>query len=111
MFWHSSQGSNFDFILRSRYQLGFRSPTWDILFKNGIFLKGSIELFWDLEDSFFDNVVNRIRYDLGVGTYFSKAWRVELHYLLQDGRAIEQAFENPFRTKEHILRLRFFYQF
>jgi len=111
MFWHSGQGNSSDFILRSRYQLGFRSPTWDILLKNGIFLKGSIELFWDLEDSFFDKIVNRIRYDLGVGTYFSRAWRVELHYVLQDGRAIEQAFQNPFRSEEHILRLRLFYEF
>ncbi|MEX1350379.1 MAG: hypothetical protein AB1Z31_21905, partial [Desulfobacterales bacterium] len=43
-----------------------------------------------------DNFVNRIRYDLGAGTKVSDAWRVELHYVLQDGREIEDLFEDLF---------------
>lgn len=112
MLWLSGQRSDADFFtLRSRYRLGVGSPTYKVLFKNGIFWNGSLELFWDVETSFADNLVHRIRYDLGVGTHFSKAWRVELHYVLQDGRVIDQVFQNPFSSEEHILRLRLFYQF
>ena len=90
--------------------MGARSPNYDILFKNGIFLLGSVELFWNLEESIFDNFANRIRYDFGVGTKVTDAWRVQLHYILQDGRAIEDfSFRDPFDSEEHILRLRLFY--
>ena len=112
MFWLTSGESNFDFFtLRSRYQLGVTTPTYNVLFENGIYLNGTIELFWTLETSFLDNLVNRIRYDLGVGTKISDAWWVELHYVLQDGRMLDQIFQNPFGSEEHILRLRLFYHF
>ena len=112
MIWQTEGDSDFDFNLRGRYQLGVRSPNYDILFKNGIYLTGSVELFWNLEDSFTDKFVNRIRYDLGVGTQVSDAWRVQLHYVLQDGRAIEDdKFRDLFSSEEHILRLRLFYIF
>jgi hypothetical protein len=55
--------------------------------------------------------VNRIRYDLGVGTKVSDAWRIQLHYVLQDGKEIEQVFQDLFESEEHILRLRLFYTF
>jgi hypothetical protein len=58
-----------------------------------------------------DNFVNRIRYDIGAGTKVFEAWRVELRYVLQDGRAIEDLFNDPFSSDEHILRLRLFYTF
>ena len=111
MIWQTEGDSDFDFNLRGRYQLGVRSPNYDILFKNGIYLTGSVELFWNLEDSFTDKFVNRIRYDLGVGTQVSDAWRVQLHYVLQDGKAIEQVFQDLLDSEEHILRLRLFYTF
>ena len=111
MTWQTEGESDSDFTLRSRYQLGFRSPNYDIIFKNGIYLSGSIELFWNLDSSFTDNFVNRIRYDLGVGTKVSDAWRVEMRYVLQDGREIEDVFFDPFESEEHILRLRLFYTF
>lgn len=112
MFWLTSGESDFDFFtLRSRYQLGVTTPTYNVLFKNGIYLNGTIELFWDIKTSFLDNLVNRIRYDLGVGTKVSDAWWVELHYVLQDGRVLDQIFQNPFDSEEHILRLRLFYHF
>ena len=112
MLWETEGESNFDFTLRGRYQLGLRSPNYDILFENGIYLIGSTELFWNLEDGFFDNFANRIRWDLGVGTQISEAWRIQLHYILQDGRAIEDdIFRDPFSSEEHILRLRLFYTF
>jgi hypothetical protein len=110
MIWQTEGDSDFDFNLRGRYQLGARSPNYDILFKNGIYLMGSVELFWNLEDNFFNNFGNRIRWDFGVGTKISAAWRVQLHYVLQDGRAIEDdLFRDPFDSEEHILRLRLFY--
>ena len=111
MVWQTEGERDFDFTVRSRYQLGVRSPNYDILFKNGIYLSGSIELFWNLDDSFNDNFVDRIRYDIGVGTKVSDAWRVELRYVLQDGRAIEDLFSDIFDSEEHILRLRLFYTF
>jgi hypothetical protein len=112
MIWQTEGESDFNFNLRGRYQIGVRSPNFDILFKNGIYLLGSVELFWNLEDNFVDNFANRIRYDAGVGTKVSDAWRVQLHYILQDGRAIEDDFiRDPFDSDEHILRLRFFYTF
>ena len=55
--------------------------------------------------------VNRIRYDFGVGTKVSDAWRIQLHYVLQDGKEIEQVFQDLFDSEEHILRLRLFYTF
>jgi hypothetical protein len=58
-----------------------------------------------------NNFVNRIRYDVGAGTKVSDAWRVELHYVLQDGREIEDLFQDLFSSEEHILRLRLFYTF
>jgi hypothetical protein len=112
MIWRTQGESDFDFNLRGRYQVGVRSPNFDILFKNGIYLLGSVEFFWNLEDDFTDNFANRIRYDAGVGTQVSDAWRVQLHYILQDGRAIEDdLFQDPFDSDEHILRLRLFYTF
>jgi len=112
MIWQTQGDSDFDFNLRGRYQLGVRSPNFDVLFKNGVYLLGSVELFWNLEDNFTDNFANRIRYDMGVGTKVSDAWRVQLHYVLQDGRAIEDDFfRDPFDSDEHILRLRLFYTF
>ncbi|MBT8369246.1 MAG: DUF2490 domain-containing protein [Deltaproteobacteria bacterium] len=111
MIWQTEGERDFDFTVRSRYQLGVRSPNYDILFKNGIYLTGSVELFWNLENQISDNVVNRIRYDVGAGTKVSDAWRVELHYVLQDGREIEDLFEDLFSSEEHILRLRLFYTF
>ena len=112
MIWQTQGEEDFDFNLRGRYQIGVRSPNFDILFKNGIYLLGSMELFWNLEDKFTDNFANRIRYDMGVGTKVSDAWRVQLHYVLQDGRAIEDDFfRDPFDSDEHILRLRLFYTF
>jgi len=112
MIWQTQGESDFDFTLRSRYQLGARSPNYDILFKNGIYLLGSIELFWNLDENFSDNFANRIRWDVGAGTKVSDAWRVQLHYVLQDGRAIEDDFfRDPFDSEEHILRLRLFYTF
>jgi hypothetical protein len=47
--------------------------------------------------------VNRIRYDFGVGTKVSDAWRIQLHYVLQDGKEIEQVFQDLFDSEEHIL--------
>jgi hypothetical protein len=112
MIWQTEGERDFDFNLRGRYQLGVRSPTYDILFKNGTYLMATMELFWNLEDYFFDSFANRIRWDFGAGTKISDAWRVQLHYVLQDGRAIEEGtFQNPFSSEEHILRLRLFYTF
>ena len=112
MLWQTQGDKEFDFNLRGRYQLGVRSPNFDILLKNGIYLLGSVELFWNLDKSITDNFANRIRYDLGVGTKVSEAWRVQLHYILQDGRAIEEfSFRDPFDSEEHILRFRLFYSF
>jgi len=111
MIWQTEGDSDFDFNLRGRYQLGLRSPSYDIIFKNGVYLTGSVEMFWDLEDKSRDSIVDRIRYDLGVGTQVSDAWRVQLHYILQDGRAIDQVFDDVLDSDEHILRLRLFYTF
>ena len=111
MVWQTEGERDSDFTVRGRYQLGVRSPNYDILVKNGIYLTGSVELFWNLENNISDNVVNRIRYDVGAGTKVSDAWRVELHYVLQDGREIEDLFQDLFSSEEHILRLRLFYSF
>ena len=111
MVWQTEGERDFDFTVRGRYQLGVRSPNYDILVKNGIYLTGSVELFWNLENQISDRVLNRIRYDIGVGTEVSDAWRVELHYVLQDGREIEDLFQDLFSSEEHILRLRLFYTF
>jgi hypothetical protein len=105
MTWQTEGDSDFDFTVRGRYQLGARSPNYDILFKNGIYLTGSIEPFANIEKPTF---INRIRYDVGAGTKVSDAWRVELHYLLQQGRRSASA---AFSVDEHVLRLRLFYTF
>ena len=108
MNWLTEPRSDFDFKLRGRYQLGIKSPVYNILFDNGIFLTGSIEFFRNLEKSITENFNNRIRYDVGVGSKISEALRVELHYLHQDGRALEQ---DSFARDENIIRLRLFYKF
>ena len=111
MIWETQGDEDFDFNLRGRYQLGFRSPNYDVLFKNGIFWTGSIELFWNLEESFMEDFADRLRYDVGVGTLISDAWRVQLHLILQDTRAIGDNLFDPFDAEEFILRLRLFYRF
>ncbi len=103
MIWQTQGAGDFDFTLRARYQLGVRSPNYDIILKNGIYLMGSIEPFLDVERPMF---VNRMRYDLGVGTKLSDAWRVQLHYLLQQGRP---SASSAFTADENVLRLRLFY--
>ena len=105
MIWQTEGENDSDFTVRSRYQLGFRSPNYDILFENGIYLMGTIEPFADLKSPLF---VNRMRYDVGLGTTFSDAWRVHLRYLLQQGR---DSASSAFSNDEHILRLRLFYTF
>jgi hypothetical protein len=104
MTWETQGDRGFDFTVRARYQLGTRTPNYDILFNNGIYFLGSIEPFWNVERPMF---VNRIRYDAGVGTRLSDAWRVQLHYHLQQGR---QSASSAFTAGEHILRLRLFYR-
>lgn len=108
MKWSIGQSRDFDFTLRSRYKIGAKSPNFDILFDNGIFLSASVEAFWNVREGFFENFVNRIRYQVGVGTKVSDAWLVQLNYIQQDGRTIEQ---DAFSTNQHIMRLRLFYQF
>ena len=61
MIWTEGDG-DIDFTLRSRYQLGIRSPDYDILLRNGIFLMGSIEAFCNIETPLF---VNQLRFDIG----------------------------------------------
>ena len=58
-----------------------------------------------------DIFVDRIRYDVGAGIKVSDAWQIELRNVLQDGRAVEDLFNDPFSSEEHILRLRLFYTF
>ena len=111
MIWQTQGENHYDFQLRSRYQLGFRTEQYDLLLKNGIFLAGSLELFWNLDESFSEDFINRIRYDIGVGSRLSDAWRIQLHCVLQDGRAIDETLLNPFGSDEVILRLRLFYRF
>ena len=65
-------------------------------------------MFWNLEEGFGQNLANRIRYDLGVGTNISKAWRIEVHGISQDGGEIDL---DPFSSDEKILRVRLFYSF
>jgi hypothetical protein len=103
MTWGTEGERDFDFTLRGRYQLGVRSPNYDIVFKNGIYLLGSIEPFWNVETPLF---VNRIRWDAGVGTKVSDSLRIQLHYHLQQGR---RSASSAFAADEHILRLRLFY--
>jgi len=67
IFWTQGDG-DFDFTVRTRFELGVRSPDYDILFRNGILLLGSIELFCNIETPLF---VNRLRFDIGVGTKIS----------------------------------------
>jgi len=105
MIWQTEGESDFDFTLRTRYQLGARSPNYDVLLKNGIYLVGSIEAFSNIEQPIF---VNRVRYDLGTGSQISDAWRVQLHYLMHHDR---QSASAAFTATEHILRLRLFYTF
>jgi len=105
MIWQTEGENDSDFTVRSRYQLGFRSPNYKILFEDGIYVTGSIEPFADLEKPLF---INRIRYDIGLGTTFSDTWRVQLRYLLQQGR---NNASTAFTADEHILRMRFFYAF
>ena len=105
MTWETEGDSDFDFTVRARYQLGARSPNYDILFDNGIYLVGSIEPFADLEKPLF---INRIRYVVGSGTKISDAWRVELNYLWQQGRS---SASSSFGLDDHALRLRLFYTF
>ena len=112
MTWQTQGESNSDFTLRARYQLGVRSPNYEILLPKGIFWLASIEFFSNLDENFSDNPVNRVRYVVGVGTKVSDAWRVELHHIRQDAIATDdEVFNDPFDSEESILRLRLFYSF
>jgi hypothetical protein len=106
LLWLKKPVDDFNTTVRARYQLGVISPTYNILFDNGIFFMGAVELFWNMKNSFKDNFSNRIRSHVGVGSQVSDNWRVEVQYVVQDGRAIEQ---DSFTTDERILRLRLFY--
>jgi hypothetical protein len=94
--------------LRARYQLGLVSPTYNVLMKNGIFFMGAMELFWNVQNSFNENFSDRIRSHVGVGSRITDDWRVELQYVVQDGRSLAQ---DSFTLDERILRLRLFYNF
>jgi hypothetical protein len=108
LIWVDRHTNDHDLFLRGRYQLGLSSPTYDILFTNGIFVSGSIEYFWDIHENSTDIPLNQIRFDIGAGTHISLAWRAELHYLWQ-GQNIDS--DVPLADRENILRLRFIYTF
>jgi hypothetical protein len=108
MIWQTTGDSDFDFTLRARYKLGPRSPNYDILFKNGIYLTGSIEAFANLESPLSDTFVNRLRFFAGPGFNVSEAWRIEMLLGLQQESASRGS---AFSTDEQILRLRFYYTF
>ena len=109
--WKTTGDREQEFSLRSRYRLGFKSPNYEVLLRNGIFLTGSIELFWNLDASLTDNFVDRLRYEIGIGSNVTDALRIQLHYLRQDSQAIDERFFKPFVSKVNILRLRFYYTF
>jgi hypothetical protein len=108
MIWTDHEESDFDFTARFRYQFGVRTPNYDLLLPNGIYLMGSLEVFQDLGGGFGNNILNRIRWDLGAGTKISEKWRIELHGISQDGGEIDL---DPFSSDEKILRVRLFYRF
>jgi hypothetical protein len=108
LLWLKKPVDNFNTTVRARYQLGIVSPTYYILFDNGIYLMGAVELFWDMKKSFTDNFKTRIRSHVGVGSRITDDWRVELQYVVQDGRSLAQ---DSFTLDERILRLRLFYNF
>jgi hypothetical protein len=82
LLWLKKPVDDFNSTVRARYQLGVVSPTYNILFDNGIFLTGSVEYFWNMKDSFTDNFSDRIRSHVGVGSQVSDDWRVEFQYVV-----------------------------
>lgn len=97
-----SQGSN-DFFLRFRNLSSISFIVYDNKEKGkSIYLPVSFEFFEDLNKKLF---INRYRVYLGAGYAFSKN-KIELHYILQSGRAM--ANENIELT-ENIYRIRWFW--
>lgn len=106
--WTKGTEIDSNYRLRGRYQLGVKTPTYNILFDNGLYVTGSIEFFRNLNESNTASLSDRIRYSFGAGTQVSKFWQFELLYLRQNGLALEQ---DSFSREENILRLRLFYQY
>ena len=112
MIWETEDDYEYEFTLRPRYQLSFRTPRYTFLLPQPFFLSVSTELFWKMNDSLSTSFVNRVRYDFGIGTSFTERWRVQLHWISQDAiKEGDPTFANPFDAEEHILRLRLSYQF
>jgi len=82
LLWVKKPVDDFNSTVRARYQLGVVSPTYNILYDNGIFFMGGIELFWNMKTSFTDNFSDRIRSHVGVGSQVSDDWRVEFQYVV-----------------------------
>jgi hypothetical protein len=109
MTWQTQQGgSDFDFFIRARYRLGLKSPNYDILFKDGVYLTGSMEAFADLESPLSDMYINQLRFFAGPGINVSASWRIEVLLGLRQERSSRGV---AFSTDEQILRLRIYYTF
>ena len=92
--------------VRTRYQFLARSPDFRLGNAEGFYALGSIEFFKNLDVSFEDLFIDRVRINLGMGKRFLGGLRTELSYLRHTSR-LSEAY--GFAIAEHIVRLRFFY--
>jgi hypothetical protein len=101
------EDDNSDFVVRARYLIMAKTPnlTWKSINQTFYFL-ASFEFFANLGTAIEETYVDRTRLTFGLGYLLSKAFRIELNYILQSSR---KGSEEGVKFGVHILRLRLKY--
>ena len=93
--------------LRGRFQIQITSPDFSIGNTEKFYALFFVEPFQDI-DTFGEQIfADRIRYNFGFGNRITNLFRMELNFLLQNGRINDEG--GGFNIDDYILRLRMFW--
>ena len=103
-----SNNQNLDFVFRLRYRIQAKTPTIKLVaIDQQIYFLANFEIFGNMGEAITEKYVNRTRFSLGMGFYFSNLWWIELVYARQGSR---RNTEDGFNSLEHLVRFRLRYK-
>ena len=106
---HIKGDDRWDTVWRGRWQLQVATPRFAIGSVERLNMLASIEPFYDFGESIGGSLVDRIRFNIGIGKKVTPALRIDLNYVFHKLRVSDE--DQDFDLDDHIVRLRFFYSF
>ena len=83
-FTYGTEDGSFNFVVRARYRLMAKTPNLSLEALNQTFyFLTSLEIFGNVGKAIEETFVDRTRFTIGMGYLITRAWRAELHYILQ----------------------------